>query len=137
MNEFRGAGGTSGGTFEFLIGLVMTVAGGWLLSNQVTVTSGGWMLWGYNSFGLSLIPFIAGVALLFFNGRSLLGWLLLLAGLTIIGAGILANMDIYFRSTSLFNTLMMLVLLFGGLGLIARSVREHDRVEARRRPPQT
>jgi hypothetical protein len=32
-------------------------------------------------------------------------------------------MDIYFRSTSLFNTLVMLVLLFGGLGLLARSLR--------------
>lgn len=134
MAAFRGVGGTSGGTGEFLIGLIMAAAGGWLLSNQVTVTSGGWMLWGYNSFGLSLIPFIAGVALLFFNGRSVLGWLLMVAGLAIIGAGILANMDIYFRSTSLFNTLVMLVLLFGGLGLIARSVREHERAEARRRP---
>jgi hypothetical protein len=33
------------------------------------------------------------------------------------------NMDIYFRQTSLFNTLMMLGLLFGGLGLLARSLR--------------
>jgi hypothetical protein len=33
------------------------------------------------------------------------------------------NMDIYFRQTSLFNTLVMLVLLAGGLGLIARSLR--------------
>ena len=32
-------------------------------------------------------------------------------------------MDIYFRQTTLFNTLVMLVLLFGGLGLIARSLR--------------
>ena len=27
------------------------------------------------------------------------------------------NMDIYFRPTTLFNTLMMLGLLFGGLGV--------------------
>lgn len=126
MEPYKGPGGTSGGTAEFLIGLIMAVAGGWLLSNQVSVHSGGWNLYGYNSFGLSLIPFIAGVALLFFNGRSVLGWLLLLAGLTIIGAGILMNMNIYFRPTSLFNTLMMLVLLFGGLGLLARSVRDHE-----------
>jgi uncharacterized protein len=32
-------------------------------------------------------------------------------------------MSIYFRPTSLFNTLVMLVLLVGGLGLIARSLR--------------
>ena len=33
------------------------------------------------------------------------------------------NMDIYFRQTTLFNTIVMLVLLFGGLGLVARSLR--------------
>jgi hypothetical protein len=43
----------------------------------------------------------------------------------IIFAGILVNMDIYFQRTSLFNTLIMLVLIAGGLGLIARSLRPH------------
>lgn len=103
----------------------MAVAGGYLLTQQVTVTSGYWHLWGYNAFGLSLIPLLFGVALLFFNGRSVLGWLLLIGGAVIVLAGILLNLEIYFRSTSLFNTLLMLVLLFGGLGLIARSLRSH------------
>jgi len=35
------------------------------------------------------------------------------------------NMDIYFRQTSLFNTLVMLILLVGGIGLVARSLRAH------------
>ena len=47
------------------------------------------------------------------------------AGAAIILAGILVNLQIYFRGTSLFNTLLMLVLLFGGLGLILRSLRAH------------
>lgn len=119
----QGAGGTPGGLGQFLAGFVMAVAGGWLLVNQVTVHSGGWSLWGFNSFGLSLLPFILGIGMLFFNGRSVLGWLLLIAGLVIIGAGILINLNIYFRPTSLFNTLMMLALLAGGIGLLARSLR--------------
>lgn len=123
--RLRGAGGTPGGLGEFLIGFAMVVAGGYLLTQQVTVTSGYWHLWGYNAFGLSLIPLLFGVALLFFNGRSVLGWLLLIAGAVIVLAGILMNLEIYFRSTSLFNTLLMLVLLFGGLGLVARSLRSH------------
>jgi hypothetical protein len=123
--RFRGAGGTPGGLGEFLIGFVMACAGGYLLTQQVTVTSGFWVLWGYNAFGLTLVPLLAGVALLFFNGRSKVGWLLLIGGATIILAGILMNLEIYFRNTSLFNTLLMLVLLFGGVGLIARSLRSH------------
>ena len=41
----------------------------------------------------------------------------------IIGVGILAHLEIYFRPTSLFNTLLILVLLVGGLGLVVRSLR--------------
>lgn len=76
-----------------------------------------------NEFGLSLIPFLFGIGFLFFNGKSVAGWLLTIAGLVIILAGILMSLNIYFRPTTLFNTLMMLVLLFGGLGLILRSLK--------------
>ena len=126
MNEhshLRGAGGTSGGLGSFAIGFLMAVAGGYLLTNQVTVTSGYWRLWGFNAFGLSLIPFVIGIAFLFFDGKSIIGWLLTVAGAVIIFMGILSNLEIYFRATSLFNTLLMLVLLFGGIGLVARGVR--------------
>lgn len=121
----RDVGGTRGGLGEFLIGLGMAIAGAYLLTQQVQVTSSGWHLWGFNGFGLSLIPLLFGIALLFFNGKSIFGWLLTFAGAIIIFAGILMNLDIYFRSTSLFNTIIMLVLLAGGIGLVARSLRAH------------
>jgi hypothetical protein len=124
MNErARGAGGTSGGIGQFLLGLCMAVAGGYLLTNQVTVTTNWWHWGGYSAFGLSLIPLIFGIGLLFFNGRSIAGWLLTIAGAVIILAGIITHMDIYFQQTSLFNTLVMLLLLAGGVGLVARSLR--------------
>jgi hypothetical protein len=123
MQTEAGAGGTPGGVGQFFIGLAMAVAGGYLLLNQVTVTSGAWSLWGYNAFGLSLLPFIVGVGFLFFNGKSVIGWLFTFAGLIIIFAAILMNMSIYFRATSLFNTLTMLVLLAGGIGLIASALK--------------
>ena len=121
----RGAGGTSGGVGEFLLGLGMAVAGAYLLTQRVTVTSGYWSLWGYNAFGLSLLPLLVGVGLLFFNGRSIAGWLLTFAGVVIILVGVIANLGVYFQPTSLFNTLVMLVLLAGGIGLVARGLREH------------
>ena len=119
----RGAGGTEGGIGMFLFGLAMAVAGGYLITSTVTVHSGGWRLWGNDSFGLSLLPLLIGIGILFFNGRSMIGWLLTFVGLVIIFAGILLNLDIYFRPTSLFNTLLMLVLLVGGVGLVARSLK--------------
>ncbi len=123
--EIRGAGGTSGGVAEFLIGLAMTVAGAYLLTNQVVVTSSYWTIWGYNTFGLSLLPLIFGIGILFFNGKSITGWILLFIGVVIIFTAIIMNLQIYFQPTSLFNTIAMLVLLFGGIGLIARSLRSH------------
>ncbi len=121
----RGAGGTPGGVAEFFFGVVMMAAGGYLLLNQVQVTTSFWHFWRGSSFGLTLLPLLIGVGILFFNGRSIVGWLLTVAGLAIILAGILMNMDIYFRTTSLFNTLVMLVLLAGGVGLVVRSLGAH------------
>ena len=57
------------------------------------------------------------------TGSRSLGWLLTVVGVAIIVAGILMNMDIYFQQTSLFNTLIMLVLLAGGIGLVIRSLQ--------------
>ena len=101
----------------------MVVVGGYLLLNRVTVGSGVGLLWGYNAFGLSLLPLLIGIGFLFFDGRSVAGWALTAIGAIIILAGIIANLRIYFRATSLFDTLVMLGLLAGGLGLIARSLR--------------
>jgi len=124
--KITGPGGTPGGFLEFFLGLGMTVIGGYLLTSRVTVTSNFWTLWGYNASGISLVPLIFGVGILFFNGRSILGWILSLAGVSIIFAGILMNLTIYFQPTSLLNTIIMLVLLSGGLGLITKSLSAHN-----------
>jgi hypothetical protein len=92
----RGAGGTPGGIGSFLVGCAMSVVGAYLLTQRIAVGSGPWMLWGYSTFGLSLLPLLVGVGMLFFNGRSRIGWGLLGAGLLIILAGVVANMQIYF-----------------------------------------
>ena len=119
----RGAGGTPGGVGSFFVG--RADGGGRRLSAAATGAG--------DDFVLALrrlrrvrpdaLPLLVGVAFLFYNGRSIVGWLLTAVGATIILAGVLMNMDVYFRQTSLFNTLMMLGLLFGGLGLVARSLR--------------
>jgi len=103
----------------------MSAVGCYLLFNQVQVTTSYWHFWGGASFGLTLVPLLVGIGFLFFNGKSLIGWGLSIVGLAIILAGILMNMDIYFQRTSLFNTLVMLGLLAGGLGLIAKALQPH------------
>lgn len=126
----RGAGGTPGGLGSFFLGLLMSLIGGYLLLNQIHVSSGfaGWRysLWGgvnISAFGVTLILFLLGVGLIFFNGRSKVGWLLAGGGLLIIVVGLLASLRVYLRTTSLYVLLVILVLLVGGLGLMARSLR--------------
>lgn len=124
--KWQGAGGTPGGVPQFLIGAVMAVVGVYLLLNQVVVASSFWHLFSFNSFGISLLPFLFGVGILFYNGKSVVGWILMIGGFLVIIAGVIANLQIYFAPTSLWNTLTMLVLLVGGLGLIFRSLRSVD-----------
>lgn len=99
----------------------MACVGGYLLSNQVTIAGSYWSFYGANTFGITLIPMLLGIALLFWNAKSVAGWVLTAAGALFILAGVIANMHIYFRPTTLFNPIVMLVLLVGGLALIARS----------------
>jgi hypothetical protein len=125
--DIRNVGGTPGGTKTFLLGIAMTIIGGYLLFNQVQVHSGGFWKWGGfasygTNFGITLIPLLIGVAILFANGRSIVGRVLVGGGFLMILVGIIANLDIHFRQTSLFNTLVMLICLVGGIGLVVRSV---------------
>src|SRR5260370_8206313 len=87
-----GAGGTPGGVGTFLLGFAFACAGGWLLTNQVVVTSdffaSGFMVpvinYHMNSFGLSLVPFIIGIGFIFFDVKSVIVRLLTLPRLVII-----------------------------------------------------
>jgi hypothetical protein len=130
VRRYRDVGGTSGGLGEFVVGFALLVLGGYLLLSRVVVTSGagglfGWTFFGHMSFGVTLIPLFLGVALLFFDGRSVVGWLLTAAGALLIFGAILADMHLYFRPTSLVETLIVMLMIAAGLGLIIRSLREH------------
>ena len=123
--SLRDVGGTPGGLGSFVIGFIMTCIGGYLLANQVSVVGSYWSFYGGNTFGITLLPMLIGVGILFWSGKSIVGWLLTIAGALFILAGVIANMHLYFRPTSLFNTLVMLILFVGGLGLIARALMPH------------
>jgi hypothetical protein len=118
-------GGTPGGLGKFVLGLALAAAGLYLVFQQTMVASGYWSWWGTNTFGLTLIPLIFGLGLIFFDGKNVLGWLLSLVGLVVIVTGVVANLHVYFQTTSLYNLLIVLVLITAGLGLMARSLRAH------------
>ena len=131
----RGAGGTNGGAGQFLVGLVMMCGGFYLLLNSIAVSSS--LGWGTRLFGagvggagglgvttgMVLSPFIFGLGLIFYNARSIAGWVLALGSLVALIFGVLASVSFGFRSMSAFDLIVILVLSAGGLGLFLRSLK--------------
>src|SRR5260370_16029388 len=58
----------------------MACLGGYFLANQVSVVGSFWSFFGANTFGITLVPLLFGIGLLFWNGRSAAGWFLTVAG---------------------------------------------------------
>ena len=77
-----------------------------------------WLVWGSTYLAIKY-------ALLSFPPFFQMGTRFLFAGVVLILAGIILNLRIYFQHTSLFELIVMLVLLFGGLGLLARGLLAH------------
>jgi hypothetical protein len=125
--KFEGPGGTPGGLGEALLGLVMMAVGVYVVFDHVTVTTSFWRFAGSpaQSFGVTLLPLLFGIGMLFFDGGSKLGWVLFVGGILLIVVGVLMNLDMYFRPTSLINTIIMFGLIVGGIGLFARGLRPH------------
>jgi hypothetical protein len=125
--KLQNPGGTPGGIGEVLAGLVMMGVGIYIVFDHVTVHTSFWRFFGTpaTSFGITLLPLLIGVGLLFANGTSILGWVLAAGGILLILVGVLMNLDIYFRPTSLWATIVMFGLIAGGLGLFAKGLRPH------------
>src|SRR2546423_12252749 len=87
--KFEGPGGTPGGLGEAIAGLVMMAIGVYLVFDHVTVHTSFWRFAGTPgaSFGLTLVPLLGGVGVLFFDGRCAIGLLLAVARLAPVPVG--------------------------------------------------
>ena len=126
----QGAGGTSGGLVLFCGGCGLSALGLYSLFSRVMVSSGG-MWHGYfgarygagASIGATIGPFIAGLAILFFNAKSKVGWAFTAGSLVGLTIEILSSLRVHLQPTPLPVLLLMLAAMGGGLGLVARSFR--------------
>lgn len=118
----RGAGGTEGGLGQFFLGFGLAAVGMYLFLDRVNVTTNFGSLFGGHA-GLILVPLGFGVALLFFNAKSILGWVLTLGCLLTVIVSILANLTFFFTPTSFFVTAGMISLMAIGFVMMVRSFR--------------
>ena len=131
--EKRGAGGSSGGIGQFLIGLAMMCGGVYMLLNSIVGSTSfgmGHRLYSVGRVGITsgmvMIPFMFGVGIIFYDSKKWYGWLLALGSLVALVFGVISSIHFHFRSMSAFDLIVILVLSVGGLGLLLRSIRPYS-----------
>lgn len=127
----NGAGGTSGGSGQFFLGLIMMCGGFYLLLNGIVVSANfglGTRLFGVGAGygitgGMVLIPLMIGVGMVFYNAKNYLGWFLAIGSFAALVFGVISSVSMSLRTMTAFELLAILTLAIGGLGLFLRSLR--------------
>jgi hypothetical protein len=137
----RGASGTSGGSGQFLLGFIMMCGSFYMLLDSIRVTSAfgtGQRLYGFSAMGgtcgvtsgMVMIPFMFGIAIVFYNRRNPIGWMLTVGSIVALIFGVISSIRFTFEAMSAFDLIVILVLAMGGLGLFLNSLRAFDRAVA-------
>lgn len=104
----------------FLAGILMLVVGLFILSKKIMVYTSWLSFGGYHiSGGMIFIPLIAGIIWLFATNSFGSKVLIVLSTIFII-VSIILSVNIHMVSMSMFDWIVILVLIFGGLGFVAR-----------------
>jgi hypothetical protein len=116
--------GEKNSLIRFLAGLALMVVGLFLLFNRVHVGSGfGWGVMHFGFFsvpsGLVFVPFIIGVVWMFGSNGSLPSKIFTAFTVLIILAAIIMNTSFWVDRMTMFDWLLMLVMIFGGGGIVA------------------
>ena len=110
----------------FWSGLIMMVVGLFFLSQKVTVTNsfwgGGMRLMGmYINSGIVMVSFIFSLIWLFIK-TNMASKVALVLSVILILASLIQSTRFYIQYLSLFDWVVMLVLIFGGMAFIAKSM---------------
>ena len=112
---------------EFIVGLAMLVIGLYLLTGRVSVSSSFFSSGIYYGTvriptGAVFVPFIVGIIMVFAKPESFLSKLVAGLGVLIILVSIIMSVNIRLETISLYEWLLYIIAIFGGLGLVCRIV---------------
>lgn len=109
----------------FFCSIILMAVGIMLVFKQTSVStiSYAWHIgsWGVPT-GITAIPIFIGILLLFFNNKSIVSWLVFVAGLIFLILTIILSIQIRFRTTDLLTYFLMFGSIFAGAGLFIKSV---------------
>lgn len=112
-----------------LLGILMCCGGLYLFSNRVTVETvrfnnmySSWGIFGTHGIpgGMVIIPLIIGVVIWVIFPRSFAGKLITILGALFIILGVISSIELRFQKSSLYELVLILVLIFGGGALALR-----------------
>lgn len=109
---------------ESFVGPVMLVIGGYLFMQNVQVTTFSifaFSIGGRRMDGVIFLPLIASIIYLFYK-YNLASKICCILSIIIIIVNVIVNLELYWSATSLFSTIIIFVLLFGGAALVARVI---------------
>jgi thiol:disulfide interchange protein len=112
---------------QFVGGAVMLVVGLFILSQKVMVSS-GWFGYGFSlggvhlSSGLIMVPFIIGIVWMFMTNASFPSKVFTVLSVIIIITAIIMNTNIHLVTISMYEWVLILVLIFGGAGLLGKTL---------------
>lgn len=117
---------------QFVAGVIMLVVGLYILSQKVMVSStyGFFSLWGGTfSSGLIMIPFIIGVVWMFATGGSFASKVFTALSVLLIIVSIIVSTRIWLVRITMYEWVLILVLIFGGAGLVAKVLFANNKSE--------
>ena len=113
------------GGMHLFLGIIIIGIGLFMLLQQtdVTMSFASFRLgsWGVPS-GLIIVPLLVGVIMMFYNSKFWLARVVTALGGVIIVAAIIMSTTIRFRTTSMYNYVIIILFIAAGAGLILRSL---------------
>ena len=101
---------------QFVAGIIMLVVGLYIFSQKVIVSFGG----GRFSSGLIVVPLIIGIVWMFVSGANFASKVFTVLAAIIIIASVVMTTNIHLSAMTLYDWILILVLIFGGAGLVGK-----------------
>lgn len=117
--------GTDHVLLHFFLGIILLAAGIFMITKN-TYVGMNWYQWRFGGLGIPtgavILPLLVGIGLLFFNGKSIIGWIVTVIGAVIVILSIILSVEIRFATTNLYTFIIMFGCTFAGAGLLLRSL---------------
>jgi len=109
----------------FIVGMALIAVGLFMIFQNTKITTNFSLIsiFGYTPpTGVIILPLLIGVAMLFFNSRSILGWIITIFGIVSIVLGLIMSLRMSFGTITLYEGLIMFGMPFAGAGLVLKSL---------------